>query len=502
MGLFMSKKTTALHLALPARKPEEPIGRWLFEALRSGILEGRYRPGLRLPSTRDIALSHGISRGLVVGVFEELKGEGYLESRQGSGTRVSQTLPEALLNVSAAPTEAPAEPMALPISKFASKARDFRLWSPRPDRAFQANQPAIDLFPVDLWTQIATRRLRQSTRGLLRGCGPMGYLPLQEAIADYLNSSRGVHCAAEQVAVVAGAQAGMDTLARIFIDPGDKVALESPGYNSAKFLFQAMGAEILDIPVDDHGMKVDGKALAGARVVYVTPAHQFPLGVSMSLVRRLELLEWAAKTGAVIMEDDYDSEFRYSGKPLPAVQGLDRHGNVFLIGSFGKVLFPSLRLGYIVVPKQMVERFASVQAMTNLHVPVHMQAVLADFMESGHFARHIRRMREIYAQRLATLMACAGKRLNGLLTISGIEAGLQTVGWLQGGVDGDTAAKAAARQGIELQSLVGYGPAEVVNHGVHLGFAGVSCDAIEKGVAILAEVLEKLQKGTQSQPNE
>jgi GntR family transcriptional regulator/MocR family aminotransferase len=360
----------------------------------------------------------------------------------------------------------------------------------RPTRAFRTDQPALDLFPTTLWAQLAGRRLRRATTALLLGCDPMGYRPLQEAVADYLRTSRGVKCSPEQVAIVSGVQEALDLVARVLLNPGDRVCMENPGYPGAALVFEAVGATTVPVRVDDEGMELPGPRLRGVRLAYTTPGHQFPLGVCMSLPRRLALLEWARTSGALIVEDDYDSEYRYAGRPVPALQGLDRHGLVLFAGSFSKVLFPSLRLGYLVIPPDLVDYFAATQSVTSRHAPLLEQAVLCDFIAEGHFGRHVRRMREVYAERLSVLLECARQRLTGLLEVIGVEAGLQTAGWLCGRVDGDTAAKAAARRDVEVTPLSRYSRGRMPREGLQLGFAAVDAEAIRRGVRDLAVALE------------
>ncbi len=489
------KRTTALELMLPVRDPETPAYRWLYTALRAEILEGRLRPGARLPGTRDLASQYGLSRGTIVTAFEQLKAEGYVDGSVGSGTYVSKVLPEDLLEVrrkAAAPHRTPRrQPRS--VSEYGRRVRPFPVIEIRPVRAFRPNLPALDLFPMTLWAQITARRLRRVSARLLLGCEPMGYGPLREAVAEYLGTSRGVKCTPGQVAIVGGAQAALDLVARLFLDPGDRVCMEDPGYVGADLVFEAAGAEISPVPLDDEGMELREPGLRGARLVYLTPAHQFPLGVTMSLPRRLALLEWARTSGALIVEDDYDSEFRYAGRPVPALQGLDRNGLVLFAGTFSKVLFPSLRLGYLVLPSDLVDRFAAAISVTSRYAPVLEQAVLCDFITEGHFGRHLRRMREVYAERLSVLLDAARERLPGLLEISPVEAGLQTVGWLGRGIEGEAAAEAAAARGVEVTPLSRYYRGHPVSEGLQLGFAAVDAHEIRRGVRELAIALTPLE---------
>jgi len=481
---------------MPPREPGTPAGRWLYAALRGAILDGRLRPGVRLPATRELARQHGLARGTIVGAFEQLRAEGYVEATVGSGTYVTRVLPDRLLEVgprARAPSlAAPAQPRRL--SGYGRRVRLFRNLEPGPVRAFRANQPALDLFPTTLWAQVAGRRLRQASTDLLLACDPLGHRPLREAVADYLTASRGVRCVADQVAIVSGVQEALDVVARLFLDPGDRVAIEDPGYVGATHVFEALGATVAPAAVDDEGITLDSSALNGARLVYVTPAHQFPLGVGMSLSRRLALLEWARRSGAVIVEDDYDSEYRYAGRPVPALQGLDRHGQVLYTGSFSKVLFPSLRLGYLVVPADLADRVAATQSVTHRHAPLLEQAVLSDFITGGHFGRHLRRMREIYAERLQVLLECAGERLAGLLEISGVEAGLQTAGWLSEGIDGEEATAAAGARDVEVRPVSRYRVGRAARDALVLGFAAVDAREIRRGVRELATALESKRR--------
>jgi GntR family transcriptional regulator/MocR family aminotransferase len=338
--------------------------------------------------------------------------------------------------------------------------------------------------------------LRQVSVPLLSGAEGLGYPPLREAVAEYLNTSRGVKCTAEQVLIISGVQQALDHTAHLLLDPGDYVWMEEPGYPGAAYAFQAVGAKICRVPVDDEGLNLEAgqRRCPRPRLVYVTPAHQFPLGVTMSLRRRLSLLEWARKSGAVIFEDDYDSEYRYSGRPIPALQGLDRAGVVIFAGSFSDVLFPALRLGYLVVPEGMVDRFAAAESVST-HQPASIdQAILCDFVNEGHFARHVRRMRELYAERLSILIDGARQRLAGLLEIPDVEAGLRTVGWLQGGVRAEAAAQAAAERDVEVVPLGRYAYGHSRREGLVLGFAAFDGRELRRGVEQLERALKSVKR--------
>jgi len=496
----MAKETTTFGLALPPRSPGLPAYRWLYSSLRAEILDGRLRPGTRLPSTRDLASQYSLARGTIVNAFEQLKSEGYIDGNVGSGTYVSNVLPEKLLHVASGhPAKGAKRADWHPvISDYGRAARRFWGYETRPIRAFRANLPALDLFPTNVWTKITVRCLRRISIRQLMGCHPLGYMPLRQAVTEYLTRARGVRCVPEQVAIVSGVQEALDLTGRLLLQPGDRVCVENPGYPGAALAFQALGAKIFAAGVDNEGVILNQLPVQAVRLIYVTPGHQFPLGTTMSLSRRLRLLEWARKAGAVIFEDDYDSEYRYSGRPIPALQGLDENGMVVYAGSFSKVLFPALRLGYMVVPPGLMDYFEAILSLTIRHAPLLEQLVLTDFMTEGHFGRHLRRMREVYAERLSVLLEEARQRLAGLLEISNVEAGLQTAGWLCGGINAESAATAAAGRNVDVISISCYSRGRVVPEGLQLGFAAVETKEIRRGVRELAIALEDERSSSKS----
>jgi GntR family transcriptional regulator/MocR family aminotransferase len=489
----MPKKSSTLPLNLRGPKPQMPLYRWLYEELRSTILAGRLHPGARLPATRDLAAQYGISRPTIVTAFEQLRSEGYVEGKVGSGTYVSKILPDELLQAPRAKSVAATRRRAIPLSAYARRLRPLPRSESRPARAFRASQPALDVFPAGLWTQVATRRLRRVSAKLLAGGEALGYRPLREAVAEYLNTSRGVKCTADQVLIISGVQQALDRAAHLLLDAGDPVWMEEPGYPGAAVVFRAVGARICPVPVDSEGLNLEAGLRQWPqqrpRLIYVTPAHQFPLGVTMSLRRRLSLLEWARRSRTIIFEDDYDSEYRYSGRPIPALQGLDRAAVVIFAGSFTDVLFPALRLAYLVVPSDMVDIFAAAESVSTHHPPLIDQAILCDFIREGHFARHVRRMRELYAERLSVLLESAREQLTGLLEIPEVEAGLRTVAWLQGGILGERAAQAAAKYDVEVVPLTCYAYGRARRDGIVLGFAAVDEREIRRGVEQLGRAL-------------
>jgi GntR family transcriptional regulator / MocR family aminotransferase len=495
----MAKRSGLTEILLGERGDGEPAYRWLYGALRQEILEGRLRPGTRLPATRDLAVEYGLSRGTIVTAFEELKAEGYVEGSVGSGTFVSKVLPEELLEVRRADMRRTSpQSQRRVLSSYGKAVRAFPNFPSRAPRAFRSNLPALDEFPVTLWAQIANRRLRRASMAMLTGCEALGYAPLREAIAAYVSRSRGVVCTAAQVIVTSGVQESLDLTVRLFVGRGDRVCMEDPGYFGVIRVLEAVGAKVISLGIDAQGAKLPSPRQT-AKLVYLTPAHQAPIGVTMSLARRLEMLEWARTAGALVFEDDYDGEYRYSGRTVPALQGLDRNGVVLFAGSFSKVLFPALRLGYLIVPEDLVERFAAAKSILNRHAPLLEQTILCEFIEAGHFGRHLRRMRELYSERLGVLLELGNRHLSGMMEISEIEAGLQTVGWLVKGLDDREAARAASERGLDTTALTHFysSPQELARrerHGLQLGFAAVGPREIRRGVEELARSLDSMRR--------
>jgi GntR family transcriptional regulator/MocR family aminotransferase len=496
----MPRHTSSFELVLPPRPEAIPSFHWLRNALRAEILNGRIMPGSRLPASREFARQYQLSRGTILAALDELRAEGYVEGRRGSGTYVSQILPEHLLPSQQVTDHeltgnAPAGPH---LSAYATRVRPFTLPVKPENSAFRTNLPALDLFPTTLWAQLTGRRLRSATTRDLLGCEAQGYHPLRQAIADYAHTSRGIQCAPEQVIVVSGVQEGLDLAARLLLNPGDKVLMEDPGYQGAYAVFGAIGARIVSMRLDDEGASPREADFRSCRFVYVTPGHQYPAGMTMSLQRRLQLLAWAKKYGTPIFEDDYDSEFRFSGRPLPAMQGLDHGGKVIFCGSFNKVMFPSLRLGYLVVPRNLVDVFACTKAMTTRHQSLLDQAVLCDFIDQGHLGRHLRRMRKIYLDRYTILRESAQQHLAEYLEIATIEAGLQTTGRLLGsvvtqGITAETVAQRAALVDIDVVPLGRYCHTATIPETLQIGFAAVHEKEIHRGVQKLAGVFDRVK---------
>ena len=472
----MPKSRRFQDLPLGERPAGRPLHRWLYEELRRSILGGRLQPGSRLPSTRDLAAQHRLARATVVGVFEQLLAEGYITSRTGSGTVVAQQLPDRFVSAAAHP----------PASKLAARPP-----SAPPPRPFEIHTPAVDVFPLAMWTQVASRRLRLGGMALLQRGDPRGLRSLREAIAAHLAHTRSVHCDPEQIMIVSGTQHALDFVARIVLRPGDQAWVEEPGYPEAAAALADAGARIVPVPVDAHGLDVSAgeRRSPAPRFVYVTPAHQFPLGHALSLERRLALLALAQRTRGWIFEDDYDGAYRYDVRPLGAMQGHDRAGRVIYAGSFNKLLFPTLRLGYLVLPPALIDPFLALRNRVDRHPAVLEQAVLADFMHEGHFDRHVRRCRTICIERRDALLAAAARELAGRIEFATPSAGFHAIGRLAPGLTDVEVARRAETAGVDVTPVSRYYRSRPATDRVLFGFAPFKPPALRLAVATLARAL-------------
>lgn len=482
-----------------------PLYRQLYRDLRQAILASKFLPGMQLPATRALADKLDVSRNTVLEAYEQLTAEGYLESRVGSGTYVTQELPEDLLRVRGE------SHLNAPVGGNSDEASDTSLLSDRGDlltnielssfradekpRAFRPGLPALDSFPIETWSRLTTRRWRSLPASMLGYRQSAGYPPLREAIATYLQESRGVHCSPEQVLIVSGTQQAITLTAHVLLDPGDRAWVEDPGYPRAQGAFRWAGAQAVPAPLDDEGLALDRirSGRADAKLAYVTPSHQYPLGMTMSLSRRLELLDWANTEEAWILEDDYDSEYRYEGRPIAALQGLDDAGRVIYAGSFSKVLFPALRLGYLVVPPALVEPFAAAKSLVERCPPLPPQMVVTDFLEEGHFEQHLRRMRTLYAERQSILIDALHARADDWLDVSSDEAGLHLTVFLRDDLDDQTVSAALQDRDVVAPPLSFYSLRSLDRDGLVLGYAAVNEPDIRAGVDQLVETLRHLR---------
>ncbi|HEX5505564.1 MAG TPA: PLP-dependent aminotransferase family protein [Thermomicrobiales bacterium] len=493
----MAKRAPAL--AQPAimldPRAAAPLYRQLYERLRGQILTGRLDAGARLPSTRTLAGTLGVSRSTTALAYDLLLQEGYVESRVGDGTRVARLRAQPLWPASA-PPPTPAPPhRGSPVSRRGRALADL----PYPEivavreggadeNPFRISQPDVAHFPYATWGRLVARHARHSLPDAALYQQALGHAPLQAAIAAHVGLARGVRCAPEQVVITAGAQGALALVAQVLLDPGDPVWLEDPGYTGARGALLAAGAAPIPVPVDREGLDVAvGRRLCPhARLAVVTPSHQFPTGVTMSLRRRLALLAWAGEADAWIVEDDYDSEYRFGGRPLEALHGLDDAGRVLYVGTFSKVLFPALRLGYLVAPPGLLPAVLAARRFVDIHPPILEQLALADFIAEGHFARHLRRMRPLYQARRDALVEALQAELGGLLDVVVPQAGLNLAAWLPAGPCGPAVAARVAARGLAPPALSQFSRRPLARDGWVFGFAVASPEALRAGVHRLA----------------
>lgn len=478
--------TTRLDRALPVA-----LSRQLAAALRQAISEGRIGPGARLPSTRALAGELGLARSTVVGVFEQLAAEGYIAGRAGSGYFVAAPL-------SAAAPDSPAAPSApRPLSRQAARLRDY-LPPPRGlPRPFEPGHAEIDPGFIATWKRLASRALSGRSSLAWQYGDPQGEPELRRAVADYLAAARGVRCSPEQIVMISGTQQGLSLTAQILVDPGAAAWVEDPCYRSALEILRAAEAEIVPVPVDAHGLDIAAGQRRGQannhgppRLVYTTPSRQYPLGMAMPLPRRAALLAWAAAAGVWIVEDDYESEFQAPGRMLPSLQGLDRAGRVVYLGTFSKLLFPSLRLGYAVLPEDLVAPFVAARHLADRQSSGLIQTMMTHFMLDGHFARHLKRMRARYAERQHFLTELLNVRLGGLLHIPPVESGMYLTAWLPYGWSDTAVSAALAKAGVVAVPLSSLVLETERRPGLVLGYTGHGEAAMARAVERMAVVLE------------
>ena len=512
------KRAAEIEIALGPRRDGVPLQRWLYSELRDAILTGRLKPGGRLPASRELAGRLGISRGTVLAVFDQLTAEGYIKGVVGRGSFVALEFPDLKFMVphpSEATTDQSGEAgwvenigtrrssSAITLSGLGRRlARTPFPVEGRsvPARAFRPNHPDFSAFPFDLWKRIVSSRTRLLRRNVLADGEACGFRPLRAVIAEHLRATRGIQSSADNVVIVGSVQQIFDLGARLLLDPGDEVWMEDPGYPGARMIFEATQAKIVGVPVDEGGVDVKaGRASAPhAKLVYITAGRQAPLGPPLALDRRLMLLGWASQRGAVVIEDDYDSEYRFEGAPLAALKSLDKDGNVIYCGTFSKLLFPALRIAYAVLPDSLVEPFSKALSLSCRHLSLLPQIVLHEFIAEGHFGRHIRKMRLLYAERAQVLRSVAETHLSGLLKLPRITTGLDTPAFLPQGSNDALVSQLAAEAGIENRPLSVYAIQRPVPPGLLLGFAAISSEEIVQGVKVLAGVLEKYRAGLES----
>jgi GntR family transcriptional regulator/MocR family aminotransferase len=483
------------------------LHRQIYDALRAAILEGRWGAGSRLPGSRVFADDLGVSRTTILTAYDQLKADGYIEGRAGGGTRVSLNIPHLNTGASHANNGVVERGQSAVLSSLGTRMIaaygdiSARRQTDRPV-PFELGVPALDTFPVATWARLTARRWRTTPRAMLAPADGPGFPPLREAISEYVVKARALRCTPDQIVITAGSQQAIDLIARMLLDPGDAVWVEEYGYRPARASFMGVGACPIQIPVDDEGLDIEcGRQLAPhARLAFVTPACEAPFGVTMSLSRRIALLEWAHRTGAWIVEDDYNGELRYEGRSLPALQGFEHPGarRVIYLRTFSKTLFPALRLGYAVLPLELVDAFVRARLVADRHSPTSEQAVLADFITGGHFARHIRDMQNLYAGRQRTFLELASRELGGLLKLRPAAAGIRLVGNLKPGVSDQQVATEAARRGVLVEPLSPHRATPSDKPGLVMGYVPFQTAEIRHALAQLADAIRSVGPATHS----
>ncbi len=469
------------------RSGGEPLVRQIYGQVRTAVLSGALRAGTKLPSSRAMAARLGVARASVVAAYEQLLAEGYAEGHKGSGTFVAADLASLSVRRRAArpikPRPTPAPARAFP---------EFERAAAQPDaRPFNTGRTLVDARTMETWRKLTQRAVRSFGANDLGYTDPAGLIELRRSLSDYLRAARGVRCEPEQIVVTAGTQQALDIAIRVLLVPGDEVWVEDPGYPLTHAQLLLAGARLRPVPVDAQGLVVaaGGRTAPKARVAFVTPSHQFPTGVALSMARRLELLAWARASGAFIVEDDYTSEFRYSGPPLASLQGLDDAERVIYVGTLNKALFPGLRIGYGVVPERLLPSFVSARYLMDRQPPTLHQAVVAEFMQEGHFAAHIRRMRQLYREQRDALAETLKRRADGALTVDVPDQGMHLVAYLDGRRSDIAAEAAAQRAGIVVRAISRFYRAASPRPGLMLGFSGFPHPLIVPAAARLAAVV-------------
>ena len=493
-----------------------PLYRQLTEKIRTAVLEGRLKPNQKLPSSRSLAKSLAVSRSTITLSYEQLESEGYLETKRGSGTYVSHQIPDEWLKSQPIESVAETTNTNYNLSKFAQNLASLdRLSVDEPDYeiSFRYGNPAIEYFPIEQWRKLINRHCQYSTELLNYFADAAGYFPLRQEIANYLGHSRAVRCTPEQVIIVNGSQQALDLITRTLLNPGDWVAIEEPGYLGARCCFKGQMAQIQPIAVNSTGLNVETlkKCNHNFKLVYVTPSHQFPTGVTMSVSQRIALLQWARKTSTLIIEDDYDSEYRYGSQPIPALQGMDRANSVIYVGTFSKIMFPSLRVGYMVVPPDLIPIIKKAKWLCDRFCPILEQYALTDWIKLGYFEKHIRQMRQLYNLRRQALITAFEKYFGDgeaeaigntalqrtystpsskhRVTISGENAGIHLMAKIESTLSDEIIIQKAAAAGIGLVSAREY-YLQSQNKGEFIfGYGQLERAEIDRGILKLSQVL-------------
>lgn len=473
------------------RAASAPLHRQIYQGFRTAILRGDLHPGQQVPSSRELAADLEVSRFPVLDAYAQLLAEGYFETRVGAGTFVSLALPPSSkqLKTQSSPSS------SRQISKRSALLPRFKQspwlqgWG-----SFAVHQPAFDQFPFEIWSRLISTHSRRPRLRAMHNIDPLGLPHFREAICTYLRTARAVHCDPQQIMIVSGSQQALEITARVLLDPEDYVWIEEPSYPLTRSMLLGAGCRVIPVPVDKEGIDVATgiRLCKDPRAIFVTPSHQYPLGATMTASRRLHLLNWAEESGAWIVEDDYDSEYRFESMPIPSLQGLDNHQRVIYIGTFSKVMFPSLRLGYVVIPPDLVDRFMAVRFAMDIFPPYLFQEVLTDFMHAGHFTKHIRRTRMLYKERRTSLVKNLEAVFGNQLEIHGAEAGMHMTITFPGRLSDVEIATIAAQEKLWLWPLSPCYLGESQN-GFILGFGNTAPEQMPQSVQHLRSILDRIQ---------
>ncbi|MCG8490724.1 MAG: PLP-dependent aminotransferase family protein [Sneathiellales bacterium] len=491
---YRSKNAHLASLALEAGS-DIPLHKQLFLEIRNAILQGRLKPGTRLPSSRKMADDLNVSRNTVLNAFDQLMAEGYISSRIGAGSYISDQLPEEYLTWKKEEVSVPA-PLKrdIPLSRLVKGLKATPAYRSYEGADFSPGTPELDQFPFDQWSRLLAKHWRRPRKQDLAGNPIAGSILLREALADYLGQARGVRCTAKQILILSGSQQAIHLVIKAFAEIGDPILMEEPGYPGTRNSILYAGAKPIPVPIDEEGFVLEKarKLAPQARLACISPSHQYPIGHTMSLRRRLDLLNWAKEENCFILEDDYDSEYRYTGRPLSSLQGLDTDNRVLYVGTMSKVMFPGLRIGYLVVPPDLVDIFLALRKEMDGHSPAVAEAALAEFISEGYLAAHIRKMRLLYDQRQKMLIRLLEQKASQYLEASPQETGMHLIGRLKQGIRDKEVEEKARNRGLLVRSLSGFYIEATEENGLLLGFASISEQEMPQLVDRLVSVLDDL----------
>ena len=467
--------------------------------LRALILDGALGPGVKLPATRALAQLLGIARDTVENAYVQLQRDGFVVRRKGSGSYVPETMGTELRGAERRRLKFRSPPHSTPEAGAGLSRRGRMILDSggvadqQVIQAFATGLPETRTFPVQVWERLQRQVLKDHRAQVLLHGDPQGAGPLREAIAAYLNLERGAKVSAEQILVLSSTRQALFLCAQLLVDAGKPILLENPGYFGAKKAFESAETKVVPIDVDAQGIRTDllRADRSGASCVYVTPSHQYPTGATLSLERRLDLIHWAAETGKWILEDDYDSEFHYDGLPTACVQGLDKYQRTLYIGTFGKTLYPGLRVGYMALPLELVRAFTHARSILDGHTPQALQLTLARFMEDGHYNSHVRAMRKLYAGRREYMLHAIDRHLGQMVTPLRPAGGMQIPCLLKQGWSEEITIRQAAGAGVQLPGLSRLYLGQEKQFGWLLGYASLTEQAMETAMLRLAHVIRK-----------